>query len=274
MSGISIICKGFKQMEGMMASQYALIRTKYSKPINSPWLISRNHLSEKLSKAIDHKLTVMTAPAGYGKSTAVNEWLKSSGIPYAWVSLDEGDNDPVVFWKYVCAALDGIVKDICKDASYVFSSQELLNSNVHLSIIIDKLSDIDYHFVLVLDDFHYITDENILKEIVHLIDFLPSKMHMVIIGRKEPDLKLERHGVKGNLARIGINNLRFRQEEIAEFYKARGFSLTREDVRKVENYTEGWAAALVVAMSMEEEENHGNVINRLESCDTHIYRYL
>ncbi len=252
-----------------------LIRTKYSRPGISSNMVHRNRLYDRLNKALDHKLTIVTAPAGYGKSVAVNEWLNFSGVPFAWVSIDESDNDPVIFGKYICAALDVIVRDISLEASYAFSSQELLNSNIHLSILIDRLSDATSDFVLVLDDFHYITDKRILKNLSYLISFLPHKMHIVIISRTEPDLKLAKHGIKGDLTILRSNSLQFQQEEIAEFYKVRGFYLTGEAVRRIERYTEGWAAALVaVAMSMEEEEDQDTVINGLASCDKRIYRYL
>lgn len=257
------------------AYKSGLIRTKYSRPEISGSIVCRNRLYDRLNKALKHKLTIVTAPAGYGKSVVVNEWLNFSRVPFAWVSIDEYDNDPVRFWRYICAALDFIAMGISLEASYAFSSQELLNSNIHLSIMIDKLSDVTLDFVLVLDDFHYITDKLILKNLLYLISYLPPKMHIVIISRTEPDLKLTKHGVKGDLTILRSNNLQFQQEEIAEFYKARGFYLTGEAVRKIESYTEGWAAALVaVAMSMEEEEDQEKVINGLASCDKHIYRYL
>ena len=194
-----------------IAYKSGLIRTKYGRPGISSNMVYRNRLYNRLNKALDHKLTVVTAPAGYGKSVAVNEWLNFSGVPFAWVSIDESDNDPVIFGKYICAALDVIVRDISLEASYAFSSQELLNSNIHLSILIDKLSDAASDFVLVLDDFHYITDKRILKNLSYLISFLPPKMHIVIISRTEPDLKLAKHGIKGDLTILRSNSLQFQQ---------------------------------------------------------------
>jgi LuxR family maltose regulon positive regulatory protein len=262
-------------MEREKLLQQSLIKTKYSKPETDSRLIPRSRLYDKLNQALANKLTVVCAPAGYGKTTAVNVWLKKSGIPSAWVSIDESDNDPVVFWKYIFAALDGIDKNISLDASYALSSQELLNSNVHLSIMIGRSSDAACDFVLVLDDFHHIRDGLILKNLSYLISFLPPKMHIIIISRTEPDLKLAAHGIKGGLIILRPNSLQFRQEEILEFYKARGFYLTSEEARKVERYTEGWAAALVaVAMSMGEAENRNKVMDRLASCNTHIFKYL
>ena len=262
-------------MENKILFQRNLIRAKYNQPEINSRLILRSRLSEKLNQVLTHKLAIVLAPAGYGKTTAVNLWLKKNRIPSAWVSIDENDNDPVLFGKYICAALDGIVKGICLDASYAFSSQELLNSNVHLSIMIDRLLDVNCDFVLVLDDFHYIYDERILKNLSYLIRFLPPKMHIIIICRKEPDLKLAAHGIKGEVIILRSNNFKFKQEEIAEFYKVRGFYLTNEDIKKLEYYTEGWAAALVaVAMSMEESEDRNKVIKGLTSQNTHIYKYL
>lgn len=262
-------------MENEILFHRNLIKTKYSQPETNSCLFLRDRLSEKLNQVLTHKLAIVSAPAGYGKTTAVNLWLKKNGILSAWVSIDENDNDPVIFGKYVCAALDRIVKEISLDTSYAFSSLELLNSSVHLSIMIDRLSDVACDFVLVLDDFHYITNESIIKNLSYLIKFLPPKMHIIVICRNEPDNKLAMHGIKGDSIILRSNNFKFKKEEIAEFYKARGFNLTDEDIKKVECYTEGWAAALVaVAMSMEEAEDMNKVIDKLVSCNTHIFRYL
>lgn len=253
----------------------SLLKTKYSRPETDSRLTVRSRLYQSLGQALAHKLTIVSAPAGYGKTSAVNVWLEKSGIISAWVTLDETDNDPVVFWRYIFAALNNINKDIAPDASYAFFSRELLDSNIHLNIMIDRLSDAACDFIIVLDDFHYITDELILKNLSYLIRYLPPKMHIIIISRTEPDLKLDTHWIKGDLITLESNNLRFDQEEITEFYKARGFHLSSEDIMKVECYTEGWAAALVaVAMSMEKAEDMDKVISGLTNRSKHIFRYL
>lgn len=252
-----------------------LIWTKYSKPGINQYLISRQRLHQKLDNSLKYKLTMVIAPAGYGKTTAVLDWLGKCGLPAAWLSLDSYDNNPVVFWRYVCTALDGICNGISKDTEYVFSSLELLKANIHINIFIDRLWSVESDFLLVLDDFHLITDSSILHGLSYLIDYLPSKMHLVFISRRSPDLELARHSIKWQIQRLDEKDLRFRNEEIFRFYQARGYTLENDDVKKVETYTEGWAAALVaVAMSMEDADGSNGAIAALSRSSRDIDLYL
>ncbi|MEN6350791.1 MAG: hypothetical protein ABFD08_15525 [Syntrophomonas sp.] len=231
-----------------------LIKTKYSKPEIGSRLIPRLRLSDKLDRAFTQKVTVVSAPAGYGKSSAVLEWINRSQLQAAWVSLDATDNDPVVLWQYVLAALDGVTENISLDAGYVFSSAELLKTNVHLSIIIDWLSAFDADIFLVLDDFHTITDPRILESFSYLVNYLPPRMHLILISRSEPSLELARLKLNGELTQLTMLDLRFQPQEIMQFFQKRGFDLDEQDLESIGNYSEGWAAALVaVAISLENE---------------------
>ncbi|SFG55093.1 LuxR family transcriptional regulator, maltose regulon positive regulatory protein [Desulfotomaculum arcticum] len=245
-----------------------LIITKYSKPEINRYLISRQRLHQKLNDSLMCKLTMVIAPAGYGKTTVVLDWLGKCGLPAAWLSVDSYDNNPVVFWRYVCTALDSISEGISKNTGYVFSSQELLKSNIHVSVLIDRLLEVQSDFLLVLDDLHLITDSSILNGLSYLIDYLPSKMHMIIISRTEPELGLARHRIKWQMQELEEKDLRFETEEIFRFYQARGYTLENDDVKRVENYTEGWAAAMVaVAMSMEDVGDRNDAIAALSGTD-------
>ncbi|HWR60345.1 MAG TPA: LuxR C-terminal-related transcriptional regulator, partial [Clostridia bacterium] len=222
-----------------------------------------------------HKLTIVMAPAGYGKTTAVLDWLGKYGLPAAWVSVDSYDNNPIVFWRYVCTALDGISNGMSKDMEYVFSSLELMKANIHINILIDRLSGIQSDFLLVLDDLHLITDSSILEGLSCLIDYLPAQMHLLFISRTEPELNLARHRIKWQIQRLEEKDLRFEEEEIFRFYQARGHNLENDDVKKVKTYTEGWAAALVaVAMSMEDAGGSDDAIAALTRSSRDIGQYL
>ncbi len=117
-----------------------LVRTKYSTPRANQYLVSRRRLHQKLNTSLNRKLTLVTAPAGYGKTTSVVEWLENSNLPAAWLSLDPEDNNPMLFWRYVCAALDCMAAGISKYADYVLTSQELVKANIQINIIIDRLA--------------------------------------------------------------------------------------------------------------------------------------
>ena len=252
-----------------------MTRTKYMKPEANRYLIPRQRLYKKLDNSLRNKLTLVTAPAGFGKTTAILEWLENREIKAAWLNIDARDNNPLIFWQYFCAALDVIVPGIFKDTEYVFRSGELLNTNTHINILIDRLMEVKVNYPLILDDFHLISNPVILNGIACLTRYLPPKMHLILTCRFEPDLELASLGIKTQLLRIGDRELRFKKEEIHRFYKTRGLILENDDIIKTENFTEGWAAALVaVAMCLEDDLNKENIIECFASTNPNIKRYL
>lgn len=253
-----------------------LLKTKYRLPgLNKHLVITRQILNHRLDDSLNHKLTLVTAPAGYGKTTAVLKWLEKITFPAAWLSLDAGDNEAIPFWRYFFAALDNILSGIGKDAEYIFTSQELLKANVHLSILIDNLSDIRSDFLLILDDFHFITNQTILDELSYFISFLPANLHLILLSRTAPRLKLAKLGIKEDLVRIRAKDLRFATEEIHQYYQTRGYFLQKEEIQRIENYTEGWAAALAaVTMSFKDETYRNHILNNFGTCNLQIENYL
>ncbi len=252
-----------------------MLRAKLHAPTINKNIISREKLLARLQHAQECKLTLVTAPAGYGKTTAVLDWLGKCGLPSAWVSLDSHDNDPVTFWQYVCTSLEDITGGIIKDTEYVFSSQELMNANIHINILIDRLLEVQSDFLLVLDDLHLINAPSILSGLSYLIDYLPEKMHLIFISRTLPELELAKDRIKWQTQRLAEEELRFSKEEISQFYQVRGYSLPDDDVKKIERYTEGWAAAMVaVAMSMENDSGSSDAIAALTCSSRDIEQYL
>lgn len=252
-----------------------LIKTKYTKPRLNNHLIPRQDLYNRLDAFQNHKITLITAPAGYGKTTAVLKWLETVPLPSACLSLDAEDNDAIVFWRYLCAALDSIFSNISKDTDYVFKSQELWKAKVHLSILIDKLTNIPSDFLLILDDFHFINNQALLDDLSIFITYLPANMHLILISRSAPKLKLAKLGLKGNLLRIQTKDLRFSSGEVDQYYHARGYFLQEEEIQKIESYTEGWAAALVaLTLSFKDEKCEHCVISSLKNSHLHIETYL
>ncbi|WP_333859956.1 LuxR C-terminal-related transcriptional regulator [Clostridium sp.] len=256
-------------------SNLGLLKTKYSIPNINKHLLPRTVINHRLKESLSRKLTIITAPAGYGKTTAVLKWLEGISLSCAWFSIDTDDNDPLVFWRYLCAALNSISNGISKATEYIFTSQDLFKANAHLSIIIDNLSIIPSDFLLVLDDFHLITNHDILNGLSYFITYLPSNMHIVIISRIEPPLKLTKLGLKEDLVRIRSEELRFETEEICQYYEGRGYFLQKEQIHKIKLYTEGWAAALVaVALCLKNEKDRHNVIKNFGNSNLYIENYL
>lgn len=257
------------------AINIGFLKTKCSVPKLNKVLLPRRVPNLMLDQSQSHKLTIITAPAGCGKTTAVLKWLETAPLPAAWLSIDTDDNDPLVFWRYFCAALDNITPGISKDTEYIFKSQELFKANMHISILIDTLSNRGYHFFLILDDLHMITNPAVYDGLSYLLTYMPENMHLVMISRVKPCFNLERLALKEDLIRIGPKELRFRTEEITQYYKARGYFLQNEEIKKIESYTEGWAAALVaVALYIKDEKNRHNVISNFRSCNQQIENYL
>ncbi|MGE5605254.1 MAG: LuxR C-terminal-related transcriptional regulator [Bacteroidota bacterium] len=252
-----------------------MLRAKLQAPTINKNIISREKLLQKLQRGSESKLTLIVAPAGYGKTTAVLDWLRNCGLPSAWLSVDAYDNNPVIFWRYFCNALEGIAEGISKNAEYVFASPELLKANIQINILIDRLAELESDSLLVLDDLHLISDRSILEGLSYLINYLPEKMHLMIISRTEPALETGKHRIKWQIERLDQKDLRFRNAEISQFFMARGFSLESDALKEVESFTEGWAAALVaVAMSLEDEKENSCAIAALARFSRDIEEYL
>lgn len=250
-----------------------MLKAKFHAPTINKNIISREKLLKKLQHAKEGKLTLVTAPAGYGKTTAVLDWLGKCGLPFAWLSLSERDNHSKTFWEYICATLDGIADGISKETEYVFSSREMMDANVHLNILIDRLSECSSDFLLVLDDLHLIKDPSILAGLSYMIDFLPEKMHLIFISRTEPEIDLSRHRIKWQVQRLQTEDLRFSEDEILRFFQAKGISLDNDELKAVENYTDGWIAALVAAALSMMDGGH-NAIEALPRSGRDLDRYF
>lgn len=252
-----------------------LLKTKYTLPSLNKQMITRRLLNHKLDEALNHKLTLLTAPAGYGKTTSVLKWLETAALPTAWLSLDAGDNDAIVFWRYFSAALCSVSNSLSHTINYVFESQELFKAKVHLSILIDFLTEFPSSALLVLDDLQHITHQEVLDDLSHLITYLPANLHLIMLSRTAPPLKLTVLGLKENLLRIRAEDLRFTSGEIYQYYQARGYFLPNEDIQKVEDYTEGWAAALVaVSLALKDERTRLQAISSFGKSNLHIEAYL
>ena len=252
-----------------------LIQTKYCLPRANPSAISRGRLLEKLGRAPGRALTLVVAPMGYGKTTAVYEWVEKSGLPAAWLSLDESDDDPVVFWKYICAAMESIVPGITDRADYALSSRQLLEANVPVNILLDELARHGGEAVLVLDDLHAVTDPQIMKGLSHLLTYLPANAQVIIASREEPAMALDPLELRSQVLRVTARDLQFRQDEIADFYRGRDCAFGRENIEKVARYTGGWAAAMVaVAVSAQNDCVGGDLPAGTAAENSDLYHYL
>ena len=223
-----------------------VIKTKLNVPTLNKEFVPRENIAQKLDQARAYKVVLVTAPAGYGKTTAVAGYLWKSHIPHAWLSIDESDNDPAEFWRYLVAALADGVR--CPDYfADIPVNKELISSGILAGLLVDRLYGVQGDLLIVLDDYHLIHGELIQKSLAYFIKYLPKNITVILLSRKGPDSKLSDAYARGQVLKIGVGDLSFGHDEIAEFFSFRGFTLQPEEIPILHTYTEGWAAGLVVA---------------------------
>ncbi len=250
-----------------------LIKTKYILPEVNPFLISRKRLSQKLDEAFQYKLTIVSAPAGYGKTTAVLDWIKSRKIPAAWYSIDRNDGDPETFWRYVIAALSHAYPKT--NFTGISADRELTASNLAIGLLIDKLYGIPGDAVMVLDDFHLIENETIFQALAFFFKNVPVHFHMVLLTRKNSVATFESFYFRNQVSTINAGDLNFTSEEIKRFFEAQNYKINSEGLRRIETGTEGWAAGLVVAsLAMLEQNGQLDADVLPPSAGPHIERFL
>ncbi len=225
----------------------SLFTTKLHVPPVQSYHIARPRLVQQLQGALKCKLTLISAPVGYGKTTALIDWhrLRRSAQPLAWLSLDQDDNDPTRFWQHFTRALKTAQVDISEQVPQLFNSPQPPPLEALLLTILQAISGAAQHFVLVLDDYHVITTPAIHDGLDYLLDHLPPQMHLVISSRQEPPLSLDRLRTRRHLKEVRIADLRFTTEEAAIlFNKVMELKLAEETIATLLSCVEGWIAGL------------------------------
>ncbi len=259
-----------------------LLTTKLYVPPTRSRLVSRPRLIELLNAGLHRKLTLVSAPAGFGKTTLLSEWVAQCDRPVAWLSLDEGDNDVARFLAYFVAALrtieslqdaiDGIEGGL---ASALQSAQQPDTESV-LTSVINSIATDPRPFVLVLDDYYYIRAESIHEALTFLLDHQPPQMHLIIVTRTDPPLPLARLRGRGQLSELRQTDLRFTPEETAQFLnQAMGLELSAADLAALASRTEGWIAGLqMAAVSMQGREDVSGFVAGFTGSQHYILDYL
>ena len=241
--------------------------------------MARPRLLQRLERGAAAKLTLVSAPAGFGKTTLLAEWLEAApagGPAVAWLSLDQRDNDPATFWTYLVAALQRALPDVGANASAILRSPRPPPVETLLPVLLNEVGAIPDDFLLVLDDYHLIDARPIHEGIAFLLDHLPPRMHLVITGRADPPLPLARLRGRGELTEVRAADLRFTPEEAAAFLnEAMGLDLPARDVSVLEARTEGWIAGLqLAALSMQGRDDVAGFIAAFTGDDRYIVDYL
>lgn len=231
-----------------------MIETKITRPQLPEVDIVRSPLLQRLDGLTGLPLTLISAPAGYGKTTTINQWLESRRVTHGWLSLDTRDNDPFVFWQAVCDAFTRQLARVSDAIMPLFLGLDAFNAESFPDALLRALNEYarswscPEHFVLVLDDFHCIDDRIILAGIRRLVDYAPGFFHLVLTSRTQPDLALSTLQVKNRLLLVSVAQLRFNAEEAAQLWHQRtGSVLGAETLAMFYQKTEGWPAAIQLA---------------------------
>lgn len=231
-----------------------ILTTKLYTPSPRPNLVPRPHLlqrlDEGLSKGSDsgRKLTLLSAPAGFGKTTLLSEWIAGCGQQTAWLSLDEGDNDTIRFLSYLVAALQTIAPDAGLGVQAALQSPQRPSTESLLTTLLNDIAAFSDTFVLVLDDYHVIDTADVDGALTFLLEHSPPQMHLIIATREDPQLPLPRLRARGQMTELRAHDLRFTRAEAAKFLNAAmGLQLTAEQVSALEARTEGWVTGLQMA---------------------------
>ena len=239
-------------------------------------LVPRPRLSERLDRGGEARLTLLSAPAGFGKTTLLTEWLAAAdGRSTAWLSLDPRDNDPVIFWTYLLSALQTTAPGVGADALALLGEPHASIDDV-LATLVNDLDAVPHDAVLVLDDYHVITAREVHDRMAFLLEHLPPQIHLVIATRADPVLPLARLRARGELIEVRADDLRFTAEEAAAYLnEAMGLALTAEQVAALEARTEGWIAALqLAALSLQGRNDVADFIAGFAGDDRYIVDYL
>jgi LuxR family maltose regulon positive regulatory protein len=253
-----------------------ILRTKLFIPPTRKELVHRQRLLNRLSQGMERKLTLVSGPAGFGKTTLLSTWVTELQHPVGWISLDGADNDWNRFVTFLIQGLQTISDGIANDIIEMFSSAKSQESDAIITYLINQIAEIQTPFWLVLDDYHVITAGNIHELMQVILENQPSQMHLVISTRSDPPWPMARWRARGEMAEIRTQDLRFSLDEAALFLnETKGLGLSQQYVKQLEARTEGWAAGLqMAALSLQNREDVSGFIQIFTGSHRFVFDYL
>jgi LuxR family transcriptional regulator, maltose regulon positive regulatory protein len=256
-----------------------LLATKLFIPSLRPQLVQRPRLLDRVQTGLLSKLTLISAPAGYGKTTLLSAWRATptgSAMPLAWVSLDAQDNDPTRFWTYVIAALETVYPAMGSAIGALLRAPQLPSMDAIVTSLINAISAMTMDAALILDDYHLITTPAIHATITFLLDHLPAHLHLILLTRADPPLPLTRLRTRGELTELRAADLRFTTDEATAFLTVMmGLPLTSGEVVALEARTEGWVAGLqLAALAMRDRTDRAGFVAAFSGSNRFVVDYL
>ncbi len=254
----------------------SILDTKLYVPQPRPQLVLRPRLLERLNEGLRSKLTLISAPAGFGKTMLVSDWVARLARPVAWLSLDEGDSDPKRFLTYLLTALQTVAPDLGEGLLSALQSNSSPPTESILAALLNSIATISDDFILVLDDYHLIDSKPVDHALTFLLEHLPAQMHVVITTREDPNLPLARLRASQQLTEIRVTDLRFSPAEAAEFLnRVMGLKLSSQEIAVLETRTEGWIAGLQLAvLSLQDHQDVPGFIEAFAGDHRYIVDYL
>ncbi len=253
-----------------------LLRTKLNHPHSPDGIVVRSRLIDQLNSAASSKLILVSAPAGFGKTTLLSEWMESYARPVAWLSLDEGDNDPVRFLAYLIAALRTVQPELSSELLDMFKTPNPPPMQSALTALINQIIETKDTFILVLDDYHEISSQPVHDMMAFFLEHLPDSVRVIITTRMDPPLPVARLRGKGQLAELRAADLRFTPDEIALFLsRFTGQTFSAGDIDALAARTEGWIAGLkMAAVSLRGRDDVEKYIRAFTGSNRYILDYL
>jgi LuxR family maltose regulon positive regulatory protein len=256
----------------------SLLATKLHRPSIPPKRVQRPHLIQRLNEGLefDRQITLVSAPAGFGKTTCIGEWVDGLDWPVTWLSLDPADDDPGRFFAYLAAALQKVHPDLGREIAGVLRSGQLPPGEIISTTLVNDVLELEGRFLLVLDDFQVIQDRFILQVMQRLVANLPQPLHLVLLTREDPPLPLARLRANNRLTEIRAGDLRFTGRDAGRFLnEVMGLSLSPADVAVLDGKTEGWIAGLQLAgLSVRDRADPSSFIATLSGSHRFILSYL
>ncbi len=261
---------------GNISPDTILLATRFSIPRPRASFVPRSRLTMRLNQATSHKLTLISAPAGSGKTTVLSEWIAENTLPVAWLSLDEGDNDLVRFWRYCIAALRKFQPDLGGTALTLLHTTQPPAIEAVLIALLNDIALLPHKIILMLDDYHVIVSPIIHRSLTFLLDHLPEHMHVIMTCRSDPPLPLPRLRARGELIEIRTPDLRFTFDEAITFLEqVMHVQLSREDIAILERRTEGWVTGLQLAgLSLQGRQDSSDFVRSFSGNNRYVLDYL
>lgn len=246
-----------------------ILNTKLYKPTIPSSFVYREHIIQKLNNQINNPISLIIAPSGYGKSTAISQWLETNNLDFAWLSLDVEHNNLRIFLTYLSIAMHKVQSNSLNQIKLLTQATELPSVKTIANVLINELDRIENDFVLVIDDFQQINNPEIYFIFNAILKFPPENMHLCLISRKLPLLDFHRLKLHNRLVEIGINELSFSNSEILTLFKKQGIFLPeKKTAQLIKEKTEGWVVGIKLLMIKENTDKQSNIFSNFHLLET------